>query len=154
MRAAVALKISMPSKYIYDTNIYIQCLQYREFAARFEAEYTRRIPFTFFCSVVVQELLLGCTHDLVVKRVQSFYKPFERVNRIINPLYQDWEEAGLVGLKIAKKYPSLKAKRFALINDILIALCCRRIGATLVTQNKKDFEIISTIKPLRFEVWE
>jgi predicted nucleic acid-binding protein len=123
-------------------------------AIQHEAEYSRRIPFTFFCSVVVQELLLGCTHDWAVKRVHAFYKPFERVNRIINPTYHDWEEAGIVGLRIAKKYPSLKSKRFALINDILIALCCRQIGATLITQNRKDFQIISAIKPIRFEVWE
>jgi predicted nucleic acid-binding protein len=36
----------------------------------------------------------------------------------------------------------------------MIALCCRRVGATLVTQNSKDFRIISAIKPIRFEVWE
>ncbi len=144
----------MSSRYIFDTNIYIQCLQDREFAIRFEAEYARRISFTFFCSVVVQELLLGCTHHLAVKRVQAFYKPFERVNRIISPLYQDWEEAGVVGLKIVKKYPSLKAKRFALINDILIARCCHRVGAILVTRDSKDFKIISTVKPVRFQIWE
>jgi predicted nucleic acid-binding protein len=129
-------------------------MQDREFATRHEAEYTRRIPFTFFCSVVVQELLLGCTHDLAMKRVQAFYKPFERVNRIINPFYHDWENAGMIGQQIAKKFPALKTKRYALINDILIALCCRRVGATLVTNNSKDFRIISAIKPIRFEIWE
>ena len=144
----------MPSRYIFDANIYIQCMQDRKFALRHEAEYTRRIPLTFFCSVVVQELLLGCTHDLAMKRVQAFYKPFERVNRIISPLYQDWEETGIIGRKIIRKYPSLKTKRFALINDILIGLCCRRVGATLVTKNSKDFRIISAIKPIRFEAWE
>lgn len=126
----------------------------REFAVSREAEYIRRIPFTFFCSVVVQELLLGCLHDLAVKRAQAFYKPFERVNRIINPFYSDWEAAGMIGRKIVRKHPSLKSKRFALLNDILIALCCRRIGATLITRNEKDFQVISAFSPVRFEVWE
>ncbi len=91
---------------------------------------------------------------MAVKRVQAFYKPFERVNRIVTPLYPDWEEAGMIGRKIIGKYPSLKTKRIALIHDILIALCCRRIGATLVTRNRKDFELISSIKPIRLETWD
>jgi predicted nucleic acid-binding protein len=60
----------------------------------------------------------------------------------------------LIGRRIAKKFPSLKTKRFALINDILIALCCRRIGATLITKNSQDFRIISAIKSIRIEIWE
>ena len=145
---------TMPNKYLFDTNIYIQCLQDQAFAVRHEAEYRQQIPFSFFCSVVAQELLLGCTHDLAVKRAHAFYKPFERVNRIVNPLYHDWEETGMIGQKILRKHPHLKAKRHALTNDILIALCCRRIGATLITQNSKDFQIIAAIKPIQFEVWE
>ncbi len=154
MPVTAAWKTPMPSRYVFDTNIYIECLQDRDFSVRHETEYHHRIPFTFFCSVVVQELLLGCIHDLALKRVQTFYKPFERVNRMVNPLYRDWEEAGIVGQKIVRKHPSLKTKRFALINDILIALCCRRIGATLITRNGKDFQVISTIRPVRFEIWE
>jgi len=144
----------MPSRYVFDTNIYIQCMQDSGFSVCHEAEYSRRIPFTYFCSVVVQELLVGCTDDLVVKKAQAFYKPFERVNRIVNPLYHDWEEAGVVGRKIIRRHPHLKAKRHALLNDILIALCCHRIGATLITQNSKDFQIISIIKPIQFEGWK
>lgn len=126
----------------------------REFSLRHQSEYSRRIPFTFFCSVVVQELLFGCIQESAAKRVHAFYKPFERVNRIITPLYHDWKEAGVVGGKVIRRHPSLKTKRHALINDILIALCCRRIGATLITQNLKGFQVISTIKPVRFEIWE
>ena len=144
----------MSNRFIFDTNIYIQCMLDREFSSRNEAEYRRKIPFTFFCSVVVQELLLGCIHDLALKKVQAFYKPFERVSRTISPIFHDWEEAGTIGRKIVKKYPSFKTKRFALINDILIALCCRRIGATLITNNSKDFQVISSVKPIRFEAWE
>jgi len=126
----------------------------RNFSVCHEAEYSRLLPFTYFCSVVVQELLLGCTDNVVVKRAQAFYKPFERVNRIVNPLYHDWEEAGVIGRKIIRRYPHLKTKRHPLLNDILIALCCRRIGATLITNNRKDFQIISMMKPIRFEGWE
>jgi predicted nucleic acid-binding protein len=154
MPATAASKISMAVRYVFDSNIYIHSMQDRQFAARHEAEYIRRIPLTYFCSVVVQEILIGCLHDLAVKRAQAFYKPFERVRRIVNPLYPDWEETGIIGRKIIRKYPHLKTKRFALINDILIALCCRRIGATLITQNRKDFQVIPSIKPFRFETWD
>ena len=125
----------------------------RNFSSRYEADYHRRIPFSFFCSVVIQELLLGCTHDLAMKRTQAFYRPFERVNRVVTPHARDWEAAGIGGMKIIRKYPSLKSKRFALVNDLLIALCCRRIGATLVTRNPKDFETVSSVVPIKYEVW-
>lgn len=74
-------KICMPAKYLFDTNIYIQCMLDRDFALRYAEQYSQRLPATFFSSVVAQELLVGCTNDLVVRRVQNFFRPFERVNK-------------------------------------------------------------------------
>jgi len=40
----------------------------------------------------------------------------------------------------------------ALLNDILIALCARRIGATLLTHNGQDFRLIRRHKEFALRV--
>ena len=141
----------MPAKYVFDTNIYIHCLQNRDFALRHVEQYSQFIPATYFSSVVAQELLVGCTDELAVKRVQNYFLPFERVRRIINPTYQNWKDAGLLVVKIARRQPNLKSKKIALINDTLIALSCRDIGATVVTLNIEDFKLIRRYASFRFQ---
>ncbi|MBF8253511.1 MAG: PINc domain-containing protein [Deltaproteobacteria bacterium] len=143
----------MPAKYIFDTNIYIHCLQDRDYALRHADQYFRFLPSTYFSSVVAQELLVGCTDDLAVRRVQNFLLPFERVRRIVNPSYEDWKNAALIVVKIALRRPDLKSKKIALINDALIALSCRDIGATLVTLNLEDFELIRGLVRFRFRAF-
>jgi predicted nucleic acid-binding protein len=141
----------MPAKYVFDTNIYIHCLQDRAFALTHADRYSRFLPLTYFSSVVAQELLVGCTDDLAVRRVQNFLRPFERVRRIVNPTYQHWKDAGLTVVKIALRQPNLQSKKVALINDTLIALSCREIGATVVTQNIEDFKLIRRFVSFRFQ---
>ena len=77
-----------------------------------------------------------------MRRAQNFFLPFERARRVINPTYEDWKEAGFIVVKIGVTRPDLRSKKIALINDILIALSCRRIGATVITFNTQDFEVI------------
>jgi len=48
----------------------------------------------------------------------------------------------LIVVKIALRHPDLRSRKIALINDALIALSCRDIGATPVTLNLEDFELI------------
>jgi predicted nucleic acid-binding protein len=140
----------MPAKYIFDTNIYIHCMLDRDFALRHADQYARHIPSTFFSSVVAQELIVGCTDDIAVRRVQNFFRPFERVRRIVNPTYEEWKEAGFAAIRLCLKRPDLKSKKIALINDILIALSCRGIGATLITLNTQDFEVIRRVVRFKF----
>jgi predicted nucleic acid-binding protein len=122
----------------------------RDFALQYAEQYSQRLPSTFFSSVVAQELLVGCTNDLAVRRVQNFFRPFERVKRIINPTYEDWKKAGLTAVRIVLQRPDLKSKKIAFVNDILIALSCHRIGATLITFNTQDFDIIRNFIQFRF----
>ena len=122
----------MPAKYIFDTNIYIGCMLDRDFALQQADQYSTHLPATFFSSVVAQELIIGCTDDLAVRRVQNFLQPFERVRRIVHSTYEDWKEAGFIAVKIGLKRPDFRSKKKALINDFLIALSCRSIGAILI----------------------
>jgi len=142
----------MPAKYIFDTNIYIRCMLDRDFSLQHANQYARHLPFTFFSSVVAQELIAGCKDELALRRVYNFFRPFERVRRIVNPAYDHWKEAGVVAVRIGLRRPDLKSKKIALINDIMIALSCRHIGAVLVTLNFQDFEVIHRF--VRFQLSE
>ena len=43
-------------------------------------------------------------------------------------------------------------KRFQIVNDTLIALSSRQIGATLITRNAHDFQAIHQVVPFRLVV--
>ena len=143
----------MAVRYVFDTNVYIQCMLNREFALRHAESYSAYLPATFFSSVVAQELLVGCTNDFAARRVQNFLEPFERVGRIINPAYEDWKEAAWIVLRIGVRRKDLRSKNIALLHDAMIALSCRRIGATLVTLNIQDFETLRRFTPFRFKAF-
>ena len=140
----------MPAKYLFDTNIYIHCMLDQDFSLQYADQYRRHLPSTFFSSVVAQELVVGCMDELALRRVQNFFRPFERVGRIVNPGYEDWKDAGLVAVRIGLRRPDLKSKKIALVNDIMIALSCRHIGAVLVTLNSQDFEVIRRFVRFQF----
>lgn len=61
---------------------------------------------------------------------------------MIAPNFQDWKEAGKIIARITRKDPGLKSKMQQILNDILLALCARRIGADLYTFNRDDFDLI------------
>jgi predicted nucleic acid-binding protein len=66
----------------------------------------------------------------------------ERAGRVVSPTFADWIVASAVVAAIEEKEPSWRSKIPALLNDILIALCARRIGATCFTYNRDDFQLI------------
>ena len=86
--------------------------------------------------------------------VQEFISPMERTGRVVNPTFEDWVEASAVVTAIEEKDRGWRSKLPALLNDILIALCARRIGATLLTYNKDDFRLIRRHKNFSLRILE
>jgi predicted nucleic acid-binding protein len=66
----------------------------------------------------------------------------EQTGRVVTPAFDDWSLASEVVTAIESNEKSWRSKLPALLNDILIALSARRIGATLLTYNKDDFRLI------------
>lgn len=58
------------------------------------------------------------------------------------PGFEDWIDASDVVAAIEERDRAWRSKLPALLNDILIALCARRIGATLIMHNGDDFRLI------------
>ena len=103
-------------------------------------------------AVVLMELYAGAHRRSDVKLINTLRKPFAKRRMIVVPTVQDYATTGqiLARLQESKGY-DLK-KSYGLANDVLIALSACRIGATVVTQNRRDFEVIREIRTFSLQV--
>jgi predicted nucleic acid-binding protein len=134
-------------------SVYITVLRDESFARDLRPRYLRDIPRTHFSSVVIQELLAGARTPLHQKQAAALDEPFERVGRVVTPSHLVWKETGAIVAALAEQTPQLRDKLSSgLLNDILIALSGRSIGATVVTRNGDDFRLIQQFKMFALEV--
>jgi predicted nucleic acid-binding protein len=132
--------------------VYINAIRNRTYYEAILPRFAHSLATTYFCAVVAQELNAGCRTLHAYERVEAFIAPFRRVGRLVTPTFADWEEAGSLLARLLQERSDLKDKLPSLVNDILIALCGRRIGAVVYTANEDDFTLIRLYKRFRFEV--
>lgn len=103
-------------------------------------------------AVVVQELIAGAADASQAKTWAATAREFDKEQRLLVPDTEDWIETGRIlnallrGLKARNRGRTPKLphdQKQRIIRDVLIARCARRAGATLVTDNLKDFAMIS-----------
>ena len=141
----------MPN-HLIDTDIYIDLVQSGETLPILHELYDKETRGIYFSSIVVQELLAGARLPAAKKRVEMLFRPFERVGRIVTPIHKQWKDAGEVLAKLLDLHPNLKSKLPALVNDCLLALSARSVGATLYTRNRDDFVLIQSLCPFSLVV--
>ena len=117
------------AKHLIDTDLYIDLIQ------------SGRIS-----SIVAQELLAGARSLAGRRRVETLFRPFERVGRVVTPGHHHWKDAGAMLARVLRVRSDLKAKLPGLVNDCLLALSARSIGATLYTRNRDDFMLLRSIR--------
>jgi len=100
------------------------------------------LPATFLSAVVAYELSENAKNRQTRDLIWEYVYPMQRAGRLIAPTFDDWMRAADVVTAIEKKERRWRSKLAALVNDILIALCARRIGAMLLTYNRDDFRLI------------
>jgi predicted nucleic acid-binding protein len=133
-------------KYMIDSDLYIELLRTGQYHDIIAEIYTRETPNIYFSSVVAQELLSGVINETGRKNIETILCPFEKRGRIVTPGHSVWKDAGYILSKLRVKNPHLKSKLPHMINDTLIAMSARSIGATVVTLNSSDFEAIKSVK--------
>jgi len=110
--------------------------------------------------VVLQELIAGAVDNTVVKKYEAAGKKYQQEGTLLVPTADDWLMAGrilnaLLRGKKSKhrgKTPRLPDhEKQRIIRDVLIARSVKRIGATLVTNNLKDFNEIHRFCSLRIK---
>jgi predicted nucleic acid-binding protein len=123
---------------VLDTNVYIGHWENGLYQA--ELETIRRSYIVRHCSVVLSELRRGA-------RTRTAHRLVESLHRLATlqwePTVADWWEAGRLIRKIGDAHDWETNKRRDFQNDALIALTARRQGATVVTANRVDFELLA-----------
>jgi len=123
---------------ILDTNVYVGHWQYDQFLD--ELETVRRTFIIRHSAVVLSELRRGARTHEARHLVAGI---FRMASIQWAPTAEDWWKAGDLIRKIgdARGWDSGKRRDFQ--NDALIALTARRHGATVVTADGADFEILA-----------
>ena len=132
------------AKHLIDTDLYIDLIRSGTTLPFIRELYDKDASGIYFSSIVAQELLAGARSPAGKKRIEVLFRPFERVGRIVTPGHNHWKDAGEILAKILDGRPDLKGKVPALLNDCLLALSARSLGATLYTRNRDDFTLIKS----------
>jgi predicted nucleic acid-binding protein len=123
---------------ILDTNVYIGHWEkgwYDEALGNVRQAYVVR-----HSAVVLSELRRGARTGAAAVVVENLLK---RATVVWTPQASDWWEAGRLIRKLADARSWDRNKRRDFQNDALIALTARRHGATVVTANRAEFELLS-----------
>jgi len=133
---------------VIDTDVYIDWLN----KGRHEDVLFQRDAVKYLSAVVLMELRAGAVLRADRRRVRRLETAFERAGRILAPSKALFAEAGdtLRRLQIEAGYNIGGSHSVA--NDVLIALSARSIGATVVTQNERDYRAIERIRSFRLTV--
>jgi predicted nucleic acid-binding protein len=100
-------------------------------------------------SVVLAELGRGAT--LAAER--KFVQQLKASRPVLTPTEKNWLESGEILAAIRADKGLEPAKLRDLHFDVLIALTARTHGATLITSNRADFEMIREYRSFKLEVW-
>jgi predicted nucleic acid-binding protein len=129
-------------KVIFDTNVLIDWINERQFAELIFESGTAK----YLSSIVLMELLAGASRTEDQKIIKKLHNTHKKAGRMLTSSETNYAEAGDILLELQKTKGYDLKKSFTLTNDVLIALTARSVGATLFTQNRKDFQAIRGIK--------
>jgi predicted nucleic acid-binding protein len=101
----------------------------------------------YISTVVLLELQAGATEPADAKAVNALYRTFARTGRLLSPFPEIYWRAGSVLRVLQHRQGFNPRTRFRLVNDCLIALSSRQIGATVITRNKRNFRLIQQVAP-------
>ncbi len=141
--------IETAKRLVFDTSVYIAAIRGGLFSPA-SRTLQDKLPRTYLSSVVAAELLAGATNQEGRRAVAYFIRRAHRVARVVTPDAGSWERAGEHLGEIRRREPHLRSKIPTLWNDLLIALSGRQMGAMVVTQNARDFELLR--RYLRFDL--
>lgn len=130
---------------IFDTSIFIDHLRTNKYARNFQEIH----GLIRNSSVVLAELARGATRE----SEENFVATLARNHPILTPTERNWLESGALLSKIYKDRKFAPEKLRDLHFDVLIALTARNYGATVVTSNRTEFELIRSYKTFQLEVW-
>jgi len=132
-------------KVVLDTNLYIDWVNRGLGEERMLGTGLIR----YLSAVVVMELRAGARTRSGRAAVDQLVRAHAKGDRLVAPPRGVFDRAGslLRRLKLAGR----EIRSAAFVNDVLIALMARAIGATVVTANVDDFQAIARLEPFALE---
>ena len=130
---------------IFDTSVFIDHLR----TNKYEGKILSVSGLVRNSAVVLSELARGATKAEEL----TFIKTLSRNHPILTPSEKNWLEAGEILSKVRRERGYGPEKLRDLHFDVLIALTARNYGATVITSNKADFELIKSYRDIGLEVW-
>lgn len=140
--------------YLLDSNVYIRGFNDSKFGEELREFHGNYLPQVTLSIVVVHELLVGATTAAKERSLRrGLIDPFKVRRRIHLPNQRTWELSATVDrrLRRLKRFNAILAKR-SFFNDILIAATARDLGATIITENQRDFAIIGQVLDIKFSL--
>jgi predicted nucleic acid-binding protein len=128
------------TKLILDTNVYIGWLNYRLHETLAVGPGFVR----YLSSVVQMELRAGATTRPARQLLNQLVRAHAVSGRLVAPSPSQFDQAGLTlqALRLAGR----EIRQASLVNDVLIALTARHLGATLYTGDVEGFEAIRRVR--------
>lgn len=123
---------------IIDSDVYID---HWERGAHSEELHEIRHAFIVRHSVVVLSELRRGAHSVTARRTVAALRRLATI--VWSPLADDWWRAGELVQKLGARHGWETSKKRDFQNDALIALTAARHGATVVTSNRSDFELLA-----------
>ncbi|HEV8712306.1 MAG TPA: PIN domain-containing protein [Candidatus Binatia bacterium] len=133
---------------VFDTDLYIDWLQ----EGLREELILERTFLRHMSTVVLLELRAGAFTPAAIRVVENLYATFSRARRLLAPTPATFWQAGAILATLQRRLGYDLKKRTRLVNDCLIALSSRQVGATVFTRNARDFEAIRRVAPFKLIV--
>ncbi len=130
---------------IFDTSVFIDHLR----TNKYEKNILSVSGLVRNSAVVLSELARGATKAEEL----AFIKALTQNHPILTPSEKNWLEAGEVLSKVRREKGYGPEKLRDLHFDVLIALTARNHGATVITSNQADFELIKRYRDFSLVVW-
>ena len=133
---------------VIDTNIYIDWFN----AGRHENILFQRDTLKHLSAVVLMELRAGAFSSSDRRLVHRVESAFAKAGRILAPSGAVFAEAGDVLRRLPENRGFHIETSHSIVGDVLIALSARSIGATVVTQNERDYRAIQAVRPFQLMI--
>ena len=136
--------------YLLDTNIYIDAFTRGAEDSAFRAFHKAALPQLILSTVVVHELLVGARSVTQRRQLEALIEVFRTRRRLQVPSLATWQVAATFDhdLRELGGYTGSLAQR-SFANDLLVAATARELGATIVTRNLADFQLIGRVAPIK-----
>jgi predicted nucleic acid-binding protein len=127
-----------PRRAIFDTNVYIDWLN----AGLHEELLVGRGFVRYLSAVVLMELRTGATMLPARRAVDQLARAYGSGGRVVAPPVDVFDRAGRTLQRLREA--GREIRRASLVQDVLIALTARALGATLFTADE-DYEAIRAV---------